>query len=63
VVLVTHDMGEAAFFADTIILLRDGRAVQSGSLRALIDSPAEPFVARFIGAQRSHLDVLGGERA
>jgi osmoprotectant transport system ATP-binding protein len=59
VVLVTHDMGEAGFFGDTIILLRDGRIVQSGRLNELLTSPADPFVTQFINAQRSPLDVLG----
>jgi osmoprotectant transport system ATP-binding protein len=58
VVLVTHDMGEAGFFGDTIILLRDGRIVQSGGLNELVTSPADPFVAQFINAQRSPLDAL-----
>ena len=30
VVLVTHDLGEAGFFGDQIVLLRDGRIVQQG---------------------------------
>jgi len=51
VVLVTHDLAEAAFFADALVLLRDGRVVQSGSFAALRDAPADPFVARFFRAQ------------
>ena len=62
VVLVTHDMGEAAFFGDLIILLRDGRIVQSGRAEDLICSPADPFVTRFVNAQRKPLDGhAGGE--
>jgi osmoprotectant transport system ATP-binding protein len=61
VLLVTHDLGEAAYFGDEIILLRDGRIVQSGSLRELVESPAERFVGRFIKAQRSLLEGLTGE--
>jgi osmoprotectant transport system ATP-binding protein len=52
VVLVTHDLAEAAFFADTIVLLRDGRVVQRGTLQDLWERPAEPFVRQFIQAQR-----------
>jgi osmoprotectant transport system ATP-binding protein len=55
VVLVTHDMGEAAFFGDRIILLREGTVVQAGTLADLIDAPADPFVTHFINAQRSPL--------
>lgn len=52
VVLVTHDLGEAAFFADRIVLMQAGRVVQQGSLDDLWRSPADPFVTRFIHAQR-----------
>ncbi|HEX9879732.1 MAG TPA: ATP-binding cassette domain-containing protein [Candidatus Binatia bacterium] len=55
VVLVTHDLAEAAFFGDTIILMRDGRIVQAGTLDAMMREPAEDFVQNFIKAQRSHL--------
>ena len=58
VVLVTHDIAEAAFFADSIVLLRDGRLVQKGSLTDLVDTPAEPFVREFINAQRRPLEAL-----
>ncbi len=53
VVMVTHDMGEAAFFADTILLMRAGRVVQSGTISDLTRRPADPFVTRFINAQRA----------
>lgn len=53
VVLVTHDVAEAAYLADTLVLLRDGRIVQQGSARDLLDAPAEPFVREFMTAQRS----------
>ena len=53
VVLITHDMNEAAHFADEIILLRDGNVVQAGSLDQLLTSPAQPFVTDFIRAQRA----------
>jgi len=52
VVLVTHDLGEAAFFADEIVLLRAGRIIQRGTLEELLRSPADPFVTQFINAQR-----------
>jgi osmoprotectant transport system ATP-binding protein len=52
VVLVTHDLGEAAFFADRVVLLRDGHIVQQGSAADLWHRPADPFVARFVQAQR-----------
>lgn len=53
VVMVTHDLNEAAYFADEIILLDKGAIVQRGSIRDLIDSPATEFVRRFVTAQRT----------
>ena len=54
VVLVTHDLAEAAFLAQRIVLLRDGRMVQSGTLEEMLANPASEFVERFVRAQRSH---------
>ncbi len=53
VVLVTHDMHEAAYFADDIVLMREGRVVQRGSAADLLERPAEPFVREFLRAQRA----------
>ena len=63
VVMVTHDIGEAGFFGDAVVLLRDGRIVQQGTLRELVASPAEPFVTQFINAQRGPLEALQGNQA
>ena len=59
VVLVTHDLGEAGFLGEEILLLREGRIVQRGSLKEMIRSPAEPFVTQFVNAQHSLLSSLG----
>jgi len=53
VVLVTHDLNEAAWFADEIVLMRDGRIVQRGTLYDLLSRPEEPFVTEFVHAQRA----------
>ena len=52
VVMVTHDMGEAGFFGDDVLLLGNGRIVQRGTLDDLIHAPADDFVRRFVSAQR-----------
>jgi osmoprotectant transport system ATP-binding protein len=52
-ILVTHDMGEAAFLADEIVLMNEGRIVQRGRVADLRDQPANEFVTEFINAQRS----------
>jgi osmoprotectant transport system ATP-binding protein len=57
VVMVTHDLAEAGWFGDEIILMRDGRIVQRGALRALLETPTEPFVTQFVTAQRQLVDL------
>jgi osmoprotectant transport system ATP-binding protein len=52
VVMVTHDMSEAAYFGDDIIMMREGRVVQRGSFADLVNTPAEPYVESFMRAQR-----------
>lgn len=52
VVLVTHDLAEAAYLADVIVLMRGGRIVQQGTLAELVRSPADAFVSEFVNAHR-----------
>ena len=51
VLLVTHDLREAALLARSITLLRAGRVVQQGTFGDLVERPAAPFVAEFLRAQ------------
>ncbi len=53
VLIVTHDMAEAAYLADAICVMRDGQVLQRGTMKDLVDAPAHPFVAEFVGAQRT----------
>ena len=48
-VFVTHDREEAMEVADQIAVLDHGRIEQVGSPADLYDSPATPFVMRFVG--------------
>ena len=57
VLLVTHDLGEAAFLAEQITLLHDGKVLQSGSFGELLHHPADAFVTSFINAQRGVPDA------
>ncbi len=52
VILVTHDLAEAAFFSPRLILMRRGRVVQDGSLDDFRRAPADDFVRRFLAAHR-----------
>jgi osmoprotectant transport system ATP-binding protein len=50
--LVTHDLAEAAYLGDEIVLMNEGRIVQQGSIVDLRQKPASDFVTEFINAQR-----------
>jgi osmoprotectant transport system ATP-binding protein len=55
--LVTHDMAEAGFLANRIVLLNEGRVVQSGTLDDLRTRPASEFVSDFLHAQRGLAEI------
>lgn len=58
VVLVTHDLAEAVHFGDDLVLMREGRIIQRGTLPELLSAPAEPFVEEFVRAQQQPLQKL-----
>ena len=49
VVYVTHDQGEALAVSDRIIVMANAAIAQTGTPRELYDTPANLFVADFIG--------------
>src|ERR1700712_3724603 len=49
-IYVTHDQTEALTFADTVVVMHDGRVVQSGTPAELFDKPEHTFVGYFIGS-------------
>jgi osmoprotectant transport system ATP-binding protein len=51
VVVVTHNLVEAARLGDWIVLLKGGRIVQQGLFAELSQRPSEPFVSEFFHAQ------------
>jgi osmoprotectant transport system ATP-binding protein len=53
VLFVTHDVDEAIRLADRIAILRAGRLVQYDAPEKILESPADPFVAAFVGADRA----------
>jgi glycerol transport system ATP-binding protein len=49
-IYVTHDQTEALTFAETVVVMHDGRVVQSGTPEELFDRPSHTFVGYFIGS-------------
>jgi osmoprotectant transport system ATP-binding protein len=48
--LVTHDLGEAAYLGNEIVLMNEGKIAQRGSIADLRERPASAFVLEFINA-------------
>lgn len=51
VIMVTHDIQEAAYLGDRITLLNEGRVVQTSNFKELYHEPKDPFVHEFLRAQ------------
>jgi len=63
-VYVTHDQVEALTFAEEVVVMTRGRAVQVGSAEALFERPQHTFVGHFIGSPgMNFLQVEAGERS
>jgi osmoprotectant transport system ATP-binding protein len=52
VIMVTHDLAEAAFFSSRLVLMRRGRVIQDGSIDDFRRAPANDFVREFLAAHR-----------
>lgn len=51
VLLVTHDLVEASWFADRVCVLESGRIVQQGTFADIVQRPASEFVREFVNSQ------------
>ena len=49
-VMVTHDMAEALLLADRILVMKDGKVVQTGTPTDLVNRPADPYVTELLAA-------------
>jgi glycerol transport system ATP-binding protein len=54
-IYVTHDQIEALTFADKVVVMNDGRAVQIGTPAELFERPEHTFVGYFIGSPGMNL--------
>ncbi len=48
IVFVSHDLDEALNIGDRIVLMRDGRVIQTGTAEDIMTSPADSYVSRFV---------------
>lgn len=61
-VLVTHDPAEAALLSDELVLLVDGRVLQSGPTRHVLAHPVSPVAASLLGIRNLGTGVLDSAR-
>ena len=47
-VMVSHDIALIASLADTLIVLRNGKVVEQGSVDAVINSPLDPYTQHLV---------------
>jgi ABC-type dipeptide/oligopeptide/nickel transport system ATPase component len=52
ILLITHDLGLVHFMADRLFVLYDGRIVESGEAKAVLDAPAHDFTRKLLKATR-----------
>ncbi len=50
VVMVTHDLGVVANMADSVVVLRKGKVVESGPARAVLKTPGHGYTKKLINA-------------
>jgi peptide/nickel transport system ATP-binding protein len=43
IIYITHDLATAYYISDRILIMRQGRAVESGEARAVLDRPQHPY--------------------
>ena len=60
-IYVTHDQVEAMTLADRIVVLDAGKIIQVGTPRDLYNTPANTFVAQFIGSPKMNVFACGTE--
>lgn len=50
VILITHDLGLVAEFADDVIVMYGGRIVERGPVRRVLANPGHPYTAGLLGS-------------
>lgn len=57
-ILITHDLGLAGEYCDTIIVMERGLVVESGEARRLFVQPEHPYTRRLVKATPHHAENL-----
>ncbi|MFE5853407.1 ATP-binding cassette domain-containing protein [Streptomyces sp. NPDC056500] len=63
VLFVSHDLAVVAEIAERVLVLKDGRAVEEGTVTEIVDAPREPYTKALVNSARqleSALDARSG---
>ena len=60
-IYITHSRDEAFAVADQMVILNEGRVVQTGRPEELVERPASLFVAQFLAETRLNVDKQGAQ--
>jgi len=50
IILITHDMGVVADLADSVIVMKDGKVVETGEVRQIFREPTHPYTQALLAA-------------
>ncbi len=50
VIMITHDLGVVANMADRVVVLQRGRLVESGDVRAVLETPGHSYTRKLVAA-------------
>ncbi|CAM3517327.1 ABC transporter ATP-binding protein [Occultella aeris] len=56
-IMVTHDLGVARRFCDDVLVMNQGKVVESGPIEVVLDSPREPYTRMLLEATLEVGDV------
>ncbi len=63
IVLITHDMGVVADMADRIVVMQNGRIVETGTADQIFTSPQHPYTQQLLGSVPHFGSTFTNERA
>ena len=61
VLIITHDLGVVANVAEEVVVLYEGRVMEQGTIEALFERPAHPYLRALLRAV-PHFNMKPGER-
>jgi len=60
IIFVTHDLNEAMYLGDRIMVMKQGKIVQCGTALELLEAPADPYIEAFVAeVDRSRVITAG----